>query len=231
VLNYTFGDSIPRGSITHYLCLMEDVSRKRTLDDLLLKAKEAAEDASRAKSEFLANISHELRTPLGGILSLSEVLKKESPRADQIERLEGIQASANGLLTILNDLLDLSKIEARSIELHYEDFDLRGSLETSLTPFKAMAEQKGLSFNYVIEDGGFPSIQTDRGRFIQIVTNLVSNAIKFTERGSIHIDCAIRAKDDMPALFMSVKDTGIGISGSDQQKLFKHFSQIDRILK
>lgn len=217
----------PGGSITHYLCLMEDVSRKRTLDDLLLKAKEAAEDASRAKSEFLANISHELRTPLGGILSLSEILKKENPRSDQLERLEGIQASAKGLLTILNDLLDLSKIEARSIELHYEDFDLQGSVETALSPFKAMAEQKGLCFDYVIEDGGFPRIQTDRGRFIQIVTNLVSNAIKFTEQGSIHIHCAIRAKDDMPALFVSVKDTGIGISGADQQKLFKHFSQID----
>lgn len=217
----------PGGSITHYLCLMEDISQKRTLDDLLLQAKEAAEDASRAKSEFLANISHELRTPLGGILSLSEVLKKENPRADQIERLEGIQASANGLLNILNDLLDLSKIEARSIELHFEDFDLKEGLEIALSPFKAMAEEKGLRFDFIIEDSGYPRIQTDRGRFIQVVTNLVSNAIKFTEQGSIYIHCAIRAKDDMPALFVSVKDTGIGISGTDQQKLFKHFSQID----
>jgi CheY-like chemotaxis protein/nitrogen-specific signal transduction histidine kinase len=208
---------------------MEDVTRKRALDDLLKQAKETAEEANRIKSEFLANMSHELRTPLAGIMSLSDILLADS-REDQQERLRSIRSSASSLLSMLNDLLDLSKIEARTVELRVEDFDLQECATITLAPFKASAEQKGLTFRILVEDGGFPFINTDRGRLAQIVSNLVANAVKFTDSGSVDIRFAVRAKDDVPALFVSVRDTGIGISGIDQQKLFKHFAQVDGAL-
>jgi len=216
----------PRGTITHYLCIMEDISRRRTLDEQLKNAKDAAETANKAKSEFLANMGHEIRTPLAGIISLSEVLLNDNPRQDQYDRISAIQASSQSLLAILNDLLDLSKIESRAIELHREDFALKESMETLLLPFKAQAEEKGLTFQYSIDDGGFPTINADRIKINRIISNLVSNAIKFTESGQVSVHCAIRAKDNTPGLFVSVRDTGIGISGMDQQKLFKHFTQL-----
>ncbi|MFA6505979.1 MAG: ATP-binding protein [Treponemataceae bacterium] len=217
----------PSGVITHYLCLIEDITRKRTLDDLLKQAKVGAEDASRAKSEFLANMSHELRTPLSGVISIVEVLLSDAPAPGQVDRLQTIRSSAKSLLSMLNDLLDLSKIEARALELTPEDVDLNDFVSVTLAPYRIIAEEKKLPFSFLIEDGGFPVIRVDRGRLAQIITNLVSNAVKFTEKGSITVRFAVRAKDGVPALFVSVRDTGIGISGVDQQKLFKHFSQVD----
>ncbi|MEW6565525.1 MAG: PAS domain S-box protein [Spirochaetota bacterium] len=216
----------PTGIITHYLCIMEDISRRRTLDEMLRNAKEAAEAANKAKSEFLANMGHEIRTPLAGIISLSEVLLTDNPRQDQYDRIRAIQASSQSLLAILNDLLDLSKIEARTVELYREDFSLKETIDNILIPFKAQAEEKGLVFQYNIDDGGFPTINADRIKISRIISNLVSNAIKFTESGQVVVHCAIRAKDNMPGLFVSVRDTGIGISGMDQQKLFRHFAQL-----
>lgn len=216
----------PSGTITHFLCIMEDITRRRTLDEMLKSAKEAAEAANKAKSEFLANMGHEIRTPLAGIISLSDVLLTDNPRQDQYDRIRAIQASSQSLLAILNDLLDLSKIEARAVELYRENFALKETIDTLLLPFKAQAEEKSLSFQYSIDDGGFPTINADRIKINRIISNLVSNAIKFTESGQVTVHCAIRAKDNMPGLFVSVRDTGIGISGMDQQKLFKHFTQL-----
>ncbi len=220
----------PAGIITHFLCLLEDVTRKRALDELLKQAKEAAEETSRAKSEFLANMSHELRTPLAGVISLTDVLMADHPRLAQKDRLKAIRVSASSLLDMLNDLLDLSKIEARAVVLKPEDFDLTEWASAVLAPFTALAEEKGLSFAHRIDDGGIPKINTDKGRVSQIVSNLTSNAVKFSSEGGIDVRFSVRAKDGMPALFVSVRDTGIGISGVDQQKLFKHFSQVDASL-
>ncbi|WP_304226490.1 PAS domain S-box protein [Gracilinema caldarium] len=220
----------PKGAISHYLCIMEDITRRRTLDEMLKNAKEAAEAANKAKSEFLANMGHEIRTPLAGIISLSEVLLTDNPRQDQYDRIKAIQASSQTLLAILNDLLDLSKIEARAIELYLENFSLEETIEALLLPFKAQAEEKGLSFHYSVDNGGFPIINGDRLKINRIISNLVSNAIKFTENGTVEVHCAIRAKDNMPGLFVSVRDTGIGISGVDQQKLFRHFTQLSSSL-
>ncbi|MFQ3547208.1 MAG: ATP-binding protein, partial [Termitinemataceae bacterium] len=217
----------PSGVITHYLCILEDISRRRMLDEMLKTAKEEAEQASKAKSEFLANMGHEIRTPLAGIISLSELLLSEDPRPDQIDRLKAIQNSSQSLLSILNDLLDLSKIESRVIDVHIEQFNLTECIESLLLPFQAQAEEKGLQFTFTIDDGGLPEIKADKLKVCRVISNLVSNAIKFTESGSVDIRCAIRAKENIPGLFVSVRDTGIGISGTDQQKLFKHFSQLN----
>lgn len=217
----------PSGLITHYLCLLEDVTRKRTLDDLLLQAKTGAEESSRAKSEFLANMSHELRTPLAGVISIVDLLLADAPEPRQVDRLETVRSSANSLLSLLNDLLDLSKIEARAMELNPEDIDLQKFAAETLAPYRIVAGEKGIAFRHLVEEGGFPRINADRGRLAQIVGNLVSNAVKFTETGAVDVRLAVRAKDGIPALFVSVRDTGIGISAVDQQKLFKHFSQVD----
>ncbi|AEJ18366.1 PAS domain S-box protein [Gracilinema caldarium] len=216
----------PNGSLTHYLCIIEDISRRKTLDELLKNAKEAAEAANKAKSEFLANMGHEIRTPLAGIIALTEVLLTDNPRSDQYDRIKAIQSSSQSLLAILNDLLDLSKIEARAIEFYRENFDLNETITTLLLPYKAQAEEKGITFQYSIDDGGFPTIYADRIKINRIISNLVSNAIKFTETGQVSIHCVIRAKDNTPGLFVTVKDTGVGISGMDQQRLFKHFTQL-----
>ena len=220
----------PAGVVTHYLCLMEDITRKRNLDDLLKQAKAAAEETSRAKSEFLANMSHELRTPLAGVISIVDVLLADDPAQRQIDRLDAVRSSASSLLAMLNDLLDLSKIEARALELMPEDVDLRSFAAATLAPYLIAAEGKGLGLTFQVEDGGLPVVRVDRGRIGQIVTNLVSNAVKFTDQGSVDVRFSIRAKDGLPALFVSIRDTGIGISGVDQQKLFKHFSQADSSL-
>lgn len=217
----------PSGIVTHFLCLLEDITRKRTLDDLLKQAKRSAEEASRAKSEFLANMSHELRTPLSGVISIAELLLEDNPNANQLERLESIRSSAKSLLVMLNDLLDLSKIEARAMELSPEEIRIDDFAAEALSSYRILAEKKGLEFEYRVEDGGLAVIRVDRGRLAQIVNNLTSNAIKFTEKGKIEVRFSIRIKDDIPALFVAVRDTGIGIAVSDHQKLFKHFSQLD----
>jgi PAS domain S-box-containing protein len=216
----------PAGTITHFLCQLEDVSRKRMLDKLMLQAKEAAEQASRAKSEFLANISGELRDPLVAVIAGMGDLR-ESASAPAIAKLDELLAKAGKLRGLIDDLLDLSKIETRAIELKPVEFDLKPWVDALAAPFAAQAAEKGLAFRYRVEDGGFPRINTDQARLSQIVVNLCSNAIKFTSEGSVDLRFAVRAKDEVPALFISVRDTGIGISGIDQQKLFKHFSQVD----
>ncbi len=217
----------PSGLITHYLCLIEDVTRKRSLDDLLKQAKTEAEEASKTKSEFLANMSHELRTPLAGVISIVDVLLSDEPAPRQVDRLQTVRSSAKTLLTLLNDLLDLSKIEARAMELSPVDLELEEFASSVLSPYRILAEEKGIAFRHFVEDGGYPTIRADRVRLGQIVSNLVSNAVKFTERGSVDVRFSVRAKDGIPALFVAVRDTGVGISAVDQQKLFKHFSQVD----
>lgn len=216
----------PSGAVTHHLCLLEDITGKRVLDDLLHQAKAGAEDANRAKSEFLANMSQDLRVPLQGIISLVEVLQTEKPKKDQLPRMEAIRSAAESMISVLKDLLDLSKIEARAMELVPEDFDLKEFAATTLAPFRMMSENKGLSFKYAVEDGGLATLRVDRGRVSQIVSNLVSNAVRFTETGGVEVRFSVRSKGDVPALTVSVRDTGIGISTIDQGKLFSYFSQI-----
>jgi PAS domain S-box-containing protein len=216
----------PSGLVTQYLCLLEDITGKRMLDDLLRQAKAGAEDSNQAKSEFLANMSQELRAPLQGVISLVEVLLAEKPKKEQVPRMDAIRSSAESMVAVLNDLLDLSKIEARAMDLVPEDFDVNEFAKTTLAPFRMMAENKGLSLNYQVEDGGTPKVRVDRGRLSQIVSNLVSNAVRFTDKGGVDVRFSIRSKGEIPALTVSVRDTGIGISAVDQRKLFTHFSQI-----
>jgi len=191
----------------------------------LKKAKEAAERASQAKSEFLANMSHEIRTPLTGIIGITDMALGTTPRR---EHLEMIAQSAQSLLGIVNDILDLSKIEAQKLEFYIEDFDLHTLMEKIISDFLLRAEKKGLELNLSILPDVPRYVNGDAGRLRQVVVNLIGNAIKFTHQGEIVLKIKkIDENTDSAVLLFSVKDTGIGIPKNKLTELFHNFNQLD----
>ncbi|MFW5490229.1 MAG: MASE3 domain-containing protein [Desulfovibrio sp.] len=215
-------------TVRSVLMVGRDVTQFRNLEQQLRQAKESAESANVAKSEFLANMSHEIRTPISGILGMVELLNKSELTGKQRQCVDMITDSATSLLTIINDILDLSKIEARKFELKPLDFDLVGIMEKTLAPFHIIAEDKGLDLRLEIPEGMPEAVHGDPERLAQIVKNLVSNAIKFTDKGSIKVRAHLAADlgDGMEILF-SVTDTGSGIPKDKIDGLFKKFSQLD----
>ncbi|PWV63363.1 ATP-binding protein [Plasticicumulans acidivorans] len=207
---------------------------RETLEELEIKnaeldiARKRALQASRIKSEFLANMSHEIRTPMNGVMGFIELLGKTELSGVQINYLQTIRASAQHLMTILNDILDLSKIEAGKLRLAKRPFDLRAQLETAVGLFVPNAETKGLSLILDIDPELPQELIGDGPRIAQIVTNFVSNAIKFTERGDIEVTARVLAQNPATAtISLTVRDTGIGISVNDQERLFRAFDQLD----
>jgi len=218
----------------------------RQKNQLLEKAKievevkaQELEIAGKYKSEFLANMSHELRTPLNSILMLAQILGKNNEgnlTAKQIEQTQTIYQSGNDLLNLINDVLDLSKVEAGKMDIHLEDVPLADLAENVKRRFLHMAEGKGLLFQTVIADGVPSTIHTDAQRLNQIVTNLLANAIKFTAKGTVQLvierplDQEALAEGfnaDEPTLALRVIDSGIGIPKSKQQLIFEAFQQAD----
>jgi signal transduction histidine kinase len=192
----------------------------------LVIARNKAEDATRTKSLFLANMSHEIRSPMNGILGLSRLLLKSELNQDQKEMLSAMATSGEHLLQIINDILDYSKIEARQIDFEHIDFDLRKVTNTiyQLLHFKAI--EKGLDFIIKIDEDIPQLVNGDHYRINQILMNLVNNALKFTAKGFVKLRVSILEKDDEAiSLLFSVKDSGIGISGDAQKKLFQEFTQ------
>jgi len=189
----------------------------------LRKAREEAFAASRAKSEFLANISHEIRTPLNGVLGMAQAMSADTLTPAQRERLAVIQESGATLLALLNDVLDISKIQAGKLELRLGTFDLHDLCRDVCATFRPLAAAKDVQLDFAIETGGLRYWRGDAMRIRQVLSNLISNAVKFTEQGSVRL----RVVSTAEGLAFSVTDTGIGIDAEQASRLFQKFSQAD----
>src|SRR5712691_962619 len=216
------------GVLLYYEGTVEDISERKRAEEELQKAKVAAEAATRAKSEFLANISHELRTPMNGIIGMTELALDTALTPEQREYLTIVQDSADALLELLNDILDFSKIEAGRWELESLDFSLRDTLEMALKTLAIRAHRKGLELPYHIPTAVPDRLIGDPGRLRQIIVNLIGNAIKFTEQGEVVIRVTVEWHiQHEVSLHFTVTDTGIGIPLDKQQLIFTPFTQAD----
>ncbi len=205
--------------------MLEQVEQQ---DGELRKARDAAEEGSRAKSQFLAAMSHEIRTPMNGIIGMTELLRGTELNKRQQHFAVTIQRSADSLLNIINDILDFSKIEAGRLELDDVEYDLREVVDNTADLLADSAHAKGLDLSTSL-DPAMPSyLFGDPGRLQQVLTNLLSNAIKFTEQGSIQllVDCLEKA-DACDWIRLTVRDTGIGLYESQRERVFEHFTQAD----
>ena len=213
-------------SFNHLLGKLDEREKAlwRTLQELM-EARDAANAANVLKSQFLANMSHEIRTPLNGVLAMAEVMSMGELARDQRERLDVIRQSGGLLLAVLNDVLDLSKIEAGKLTLLVDDFDLENAIAPTRESFALLAQQKQLDFAVELSDAARGGWRGDADRLRQIVGNLLSNAVKFTQAGSVKAEFDVAPGTG--ALILTIRDTGMGIAPEKQATLFEKFVQAD----
>ncbi len=206
-----------------------DVTRLKKAEHQLIRARDAAEAATRAKSEFLATMSHEIRTPMNAILGFTHLFDRDNLTPRQADHLEKIRAAANGLLRIINDILDFSKIEAGKMEIERVPYSPRAVVDAAWSIIAFAAREKGLSLHRNISGDLPESLCGDPARLGQVLTNLLSNAVKFTAEGGVRLEARVRSRgpDNGVELEFAVRDTGIGLTPEQQQRLFRPFSQAD----
>ncbi len=213
------------GKIINFVAVKEDITERKKMVEDLITAKERAEESDRLKSAFLANMSHEIRTPMSGILGFAGLLK-ETGLSDQTQQkyIDIIQKSGNRMLDTVNDLIDISRIETGQVSLNISDIDLRSQLENIFMFFIPQAEQKNIRFNLVYSiPPEIRTIRTDRNKFNSILTNLVKNAIRFTQKGEIEVGC--RQKQNFIEFYIC--DTGVGVPKDKMEKIFNRFEHSD----
>ncbi len=207
---------------------MRDISQRKTIEQQLRLATRAAETANRAKSDFLANISHEIRTPLNAIVGLSEMLRSSVHSRDLRDSVDSIWVSAESLLALINDLLDVSRIEAGHITIDSQEFDPAAIAESAIGVLRARAGAKFLQLYLSVHPPAPPVAKGDPNRIRQILVNLVSNAIKFTESGYVHLELNWQSDDTgRVTLAFQVHDSGIGISHANRDQIFESFYRVD----
>lgn len=222
----------PDGSLREVVIIHEDITERRAAEEAIVAAKVSAETANAAKTQFLANMSHEIRTPLGAMLGFAQLmLEDEDSSESQKNSLRTIVRNGEQLYRIINELLDISKVEANKFEIEKSKFDLEEVIRDVTSLLSVKAEQKGVEFNATSE-GPLPDmVFTDPVRFRQILMNVIGNALKFTEKGKVEVTFKLRdhaERDGSSCLEVKVEDTGIGIAPEKLEKLFRPFSQADQ---